>query len=85
MEGSAIVIAENPMDIQINDAGTLRDMTFTDQYPLDPILAQRALLDFLTKDMQIADGVVTDIINDSQREFKIMKDEQGVRQAQRQG
>lgn len=85
MEGSAIIIAENPMDIQINDNGTLRDMTFEDEYPLDPILAQRAILDFLTKDMQIADSVVTDIINDSQREFKVMKDEQGVRQAQRQG
>jgi len=76
MEGSAIIIAENPMDIQINDAGTLRDMTFEDQYPLDPLLAQRVILDLLTKDLAIADGAITDIINDSQKELKIMKDEQ---------
>ncbi len=78
MEGSAIIIAENPLDVQINDAGTLRDMTFEDQYPLDPLLAQRVILDVLTKDLALADGSITDIINDSQREFKIMKDEQQI-------
>jgi len=83
MEGSAIIIAENPMDVQINDNGILRDMTFADEYPLDPLLAQRALLDFLTKDMAIAEGTITDIINDSQDKLKILKDNEGERSLSR--
>lgn len=99
MEGSAVIVAANPMEIVINNpdpdipaVGSLGDPTYIpaiiapatrnlrmdDEYPLDPLLAQRAILDLLTKDMQLADGVITDIINDSQREFKIMKDEQNI-------
>lgn len=84
MEGSAVIVAANPMDVQILDAGVLRDMTLEDEYPLDPVLAQRAILDFLTKDMQLSDSSITDIVNDSQREFKIMKDEQNISGNQRQ-
>lgn len=74
MEGSAMLILANPLDVQINDAGTLRSMTFSDNYPLDPGLAQKALLDFLTKDMLFSDQSISDIMNDSQRQLKILKD-----------
>lgn len=77
MEGSAIIIAENPLNIEINDGGVLRARTFTDDYPLDPVIAQRVILDFLTKDMKIAEGAIADIINDSQSQLNILKDEQG--------
>ncbi len=77
MEGSAMVIIENPMDIQIYDSGTLRDMTFEDPYPLDPSIAQRAIIDFLTKDMAIAEKAIIDIINDSQSQLNILKDDYG--------
>lgn len=85
MEGSLMLIAENPLDIQIYNNDILRDPVLSDDYPLDPVLAQRAILDFLTKDMQLSDGVITDIVNDSQREFKIMKDEQNLSGNKRQG
>lgn len=74
MQGSAFIIAENPMDVKVNDNGSLRDMQITDQYPLDPLLAQRVILDVLTKDFNLAEGAVTDIVNDAQSELKIMKD-----------
>lgn len=73
-EGSATIIAENPLDVPINDNGTFRNMEFTDEYPLDAILAQKCILDLLTKDMAISDKSITDIVNDSQNEFKILKD-----------
>lgn len=74
MEGSAMVIAEDPTQVQINDNGTLRDMTWDDEYPLDMILAQRVVLDFLQKDMALKEGTITDIINDSQDQLRILKD-----------
>jgi hypothetical protein len=74
MEGSAIIIAENPFDIQINDLGTLRDMTFEDDYPLDIAIAQKVILQILTKDLLMNDQAITDIVNDSQKQLKIMKD-----------
>lgn len=73
MEGSAMIIAENPLDIQINDNGILRDMTFDDDYPLDPVLAQRVIIDIFTKDIKINQSVIDDIINDAQNQFKILK------------
>jgi hypothetical protein len=75
MEGSAIIIAENPTDIQINDDGILRDMTFDDNYPLDPSLAQRVIIDIFTKDLKINQSVIDDIINDAQNQFKLLKNE----------
>lgn len=74
LEGSAIIIAENPFDIQVNESGVLRAMTFEDDYPLDIALAQKVILNILTKDLAIADGAITDIVNDSQKQFKILKD-----------
>lgn len=75
MEASAIVIAENPMLIQINDGGTLRDRTLEDQYPVDAAMAQRIILEVCTKDFAISEGSIPDIINDSQRQFKILRSE----------
>jgi len=77
MEGSAAIIAENPFDVQVLDAGVFRNMVFTDEYPLDGNLAQRALLELLTKDMAISEGAITDIVNDAQNQLKILKDVQG--------
>lgn len=73
LEGSAMIIAEDPFDIQINDNGVLRDMLLTDDYPLDPILAQRVILDILKNDLNISDSSISDIMNDSQSQFKILK------------
>jgi hypothetical protein len=75
MEASAIIIAENPFNIQVQENGILRDMTFEDDYPLDISLAQKAILEILTKDFAISEGSIPDIINDSQRQFKILKSE----------
>ena len=74
MTGAAIVIVENPFDIKVNENGVLRDMTVSDNYPLDATLAQRVILDVLTKDLALAANAITDIVNDSQDKFKIMKD-----------
>lgn len=75
MEASAVIIAENPMDVQVLDGGVLRGRTFLDDYPVDIALAQKIVLEILTKDLAIADGTITDIVNDSQNKFKILKDE----------
>jgi hypothetical protein len=80
-EGSAIIIAEDPMSVQINDNNVLRDMVYSDEYPLDSLLAQRALIDFLQKDMALKDGSITDIINDAQDKLKILKDERQVQRS----
>lgn len=77
MEGSAIIIAENPFDVQVFENGALRDMLFTDDYPVDLALAQKIVLEILTKDLAIAEGSITDIVNDSQRQLKIMKNVNG--------
>lgn len=75
MEASAIIIAENPLDVQVLDGGVLRDRTFLDDYPVDIALAQKIVLEILTKDLAISDGQITDIVNDSQNQFKILKNE----------
>jgi len=77
MEGSAIIIAENPFDVQVQNEGVLRAMTFDDDYPLDIGLAQKIILEILTKDLSISDRTITDIVNDSQEQFKILKNEPG--------
>lgn len=75
MEASAIIIAENPFEVEIHDGGILRQRTFEDQYPVDISTAQRAILEICTKDFQISEGSIPDIINDSQRQFKILRSE----------
>ena len=73
MEIQAIVLAENPFDIQINDNGVLRDMLVTDDYPVERDMAQKIILDILTKDLALNDKAVVDLINDSQQQFKLLK------------
>lgn len=72
--GSAILIAHNPLDVPINDNGAVREMTFGDDYPLDPVLAQRAILDLLTKDFAISENAIADLVNDSQSQLKILSE-----------
>lgn len=72
VEGSAIIIAEDPFTVQVQDTGVLRAMTFEDDYPLDLALAQKVILEILTKDLAIAEGTIPDILNDSQKQFKLM-------------
>lgn len=74
MQGSALIIAENPFDIKINDNGTFRDMTLNDTYPLDSANAQKVILEILTKDLAISEQAITDLINDSQDQLKVFKD-----------
>jgi len=73
MEVQAIIIAENPFDVQINDSGTLRDMLVTDEYPMERDMAQKIALEILTKDLAINEKSISDIINDSQSQLKLLK------------
>ncbi len=75
MEVSAMIIAQNPMDIQINDSGTLRERTLEDEYPIDLAMAQKVIMEICTKDFAISEGSIPDIVNDSQRTFKVLKSE----------
>ena len=74
-EASAILIAENPIDVPVHETGVIRARTLNDEYPLDIGLAQRVVLEICTKDFAISEGSIPDIINDSQRQFKIMRNE----------
>ena len=74
MYGQAVMVAENPMDIPIIENNVQRVMTVDDEYPADIAIVQQAVLAFLTKDMKLSDQQVTDIINDSQSQLKLMKD-----------
>jgi len=74
MEGKAVIIAEDPTDIQILDAGVYRDQVASDPYPLDAKTAQAVILQILTNDLKLNDQAITDIVNDAQTSLKIMKD-----------
>lgn len=76
MEGAAVIIAENPMDVQVLDGSAFRDRIFTDPYPLDARLAQAVVIQILTKDLNINEQAITDVVNDSQSNLRIMKDGQ---------
>ena len=76
---SAILIAANPLEIPYNDNGTIRDLTLEDQCPVDQMIAQKAIIDFLTKDLAIKEGTIADITNDSQSELNIMRGYNGKR------
>jgi hypothetical protein len=73
MKASSIIVAEDPLTVQILENGVLRQQTLNDRYPLDIALAQKAIIDFVTKDLAISEGTVVDIINDSQSELNILK------------
>lgn len=75
MEISGLIVAQNPMDIQINDSGTLRARTLEDEYPVDLAMAQKIVLEICTKDFAISEGSIPDILNDSQRTFKVLRSE----------
>lgn len=74
-EIQAVIVAENPMDIKVIDPTTrlLRDMTITDEYPIDMDIAQKIVLEILTKDLQINMQSISDIQNDSQTQLKILQ------------
>lgn len=73
MYGQAVLCAENPMDVPIIENNVQRVMTVEDEYPADIAIIQQAVLAILTKDLKISDQVVSDIINDSQSELKLMQ------------
>jgi hypothetical protein len=74
-EIQAIVVAEDPLSIQVIDPVTklLRAMTITDEYPIDMDIAQKIVLEILTKDLQINMQSISDITNDSQMQLKILQ------------
>ena len=74
-EVQAIIIPEDPFDIQIIDPTTkvLRDFEITDDYPLDIDMCQKAIWEVLTKDLAYNDQQVRDIVNDSQNQLKLMR------------
>jgi len=74
-EIQAIVVAENPMDVQVFDpsTNTLRAMTVTDEYPIDMDIAQKIVIEILTKDLQINMQSISDLTNDSQMQLKILQ------------
>ena len=74
-EVQAIIIPEDPFDIQIIDPITkvLRDFGITDDYPLDIDMCQKVIWEVLTKDLAYNDQQVKDIVNDSQNQLKVMR------------
>lgn len=70
---SAFLIAANPLDVPYNDNGVIRALTLEDECPVDQMIAQKAVIDFLTKDMAIKESTISDITNDSQSELKMMR------------
>jgi hypothetical protein len=74
-EVQAIIIPEDPFDIQIIDPTTkvLRDFGVTDDYPLDIDMCQKTIWEVLTKDLAYNSQQVKDIINDSQDQLKVMR------------
>lgn len=73
IQGQAHIVASNPMDVPVIEDGESRVMTFADNYPLDAGTAQKCVLEILSKDLAISDRQISDIVNDSQVELKIVK------------
>jgi hypothetical protein len=73
MEMQALLILSNPFDVQVNDNGTLRDMLISDEYPIDLEMAQKIVMEILTKDLAINEKSISDIVNDSQSQLKILQ------------
>lgn len=73
-EIQALVIPEDPFAVQVMDTdGTLRDMTETDEYPIDLENAQKIVIEILTKDLAINMQSISDITNDAQSQLKILQ------------
>jgi hypothetical protein len=82
-EVQAIIIPENPMDIQVIDpiTNSLRQMEITDEYPIDMDIAQKIVYEILTKDLQINMQSISDVVNDSQSQLKILQNANGTTQS----
>jgi hypothetical protein len=74
LEGSAIIIAENPFEVPDIDMDTnlMKIPSISDSYPLDIANTQKVILLILTKEMQINAQSISDITNDSQSQLKIL-------------
>jgi hypothetical protein len=74
-EMQAIIIADNPMDVQVLDpvTGLMRDRLITDEYPIDAVIAQQVILEIVTKDLQLNAQSVSDIVNDSKHQLRVMQ------------
>jgi hypothetical protein len=70
---TGVVIAENPLEVQIQDGKVWRARTILDPYPVDIAMAQEIVLSILTKDLAISNQQVADIIQNSQSDLKMMK------------
>jgi hypothetical protein len=75
LEIQAIIIAENPFDVQVLDSttGLLRAMTIQDDYPCDAEMAQKIIMEILTKDLQLNAQSISDIVNDAQNALKLLQ------------
>jgi|WetSurSiteA1Bulk_404760.scaffolds.fasta_scaffold00092_8 hypothetical protein len=83
MEMQAFIIAENPLDIQVLDpiTKTMRDRLITDDYPIDLALAQQIVLEIVTKDLNLNMQSISDIINDSKHQLRILQSGTNKKQA----
>ncbi len=63
------------MDIQVLDpsTNTMRDRLITDDYPVDLALAQQIVMEIVTKDLQLNAQSVSDIVNDSKHQLRILQ------------
>jgi len=80
-EMQALIIAEDPFDVPINASGTIRALAITDDYPINGAMAQRIVLEILTKDLAINEQSLTDTINDSQSQLRILRSGNSQQQA----
>ena len=51
----------------------VNQITNSDEYPLERAMAQRIVLAILTNEYKIEQSTITDIMNDSQDQFRIIK------------
>lgn len=73
MEVQAQIIPANPMDCQVLENGVFRNRLVTDEYPIDPAMAQQIVLEICTKDLQINMNSISDIINDSKHQLRVLQ------------
>lgn len=80
-EIQALLIVDDPFSIQVlGSDNILRDMLVTDEYPVDLMTAQKIILEILTKDLLLNAQSISDIVNDSQSQFKILQNSGGQKQ-----
>lgn len=75
MELSAIIIAEDPSQVDVFDKtiGELRSWTLNDEYPVDIAIAQKIVLEILTKDFAILDKAIIEVLKDPNMKLRMMK------------